>query len=144
MCEFGSGSSLGWTGFVHQESRTHECYTYDMAMLSCTESGDQTQTSTLELKKHWVTYIWCQSNFKNWCQCLSILIPFWISDIKNIVINNIKSLIPRSFPPTSLGSLIALCEYVCWAPRGAEGPGREILQRPPSVRLSVCPSVRHV
>ena len=27
--------------------------------------------------------------------------------------------------------------------RGAEGPGREILQRPrPSVRLSVCPSVR--
>ena len=25
--------------------------------------------------------------------------------------------------------------------RGAEGPGREILQRPPSVRLSVCPSV---
>ena len=32
--------------------------------------------------------------------------------------------------------------------RGAEGPGREILQRPPSVRLSVrpsvCLSVRHV
>ena len=36
--------------------------------------------------------------------------------------------------------------------RGAEGPGREILQRPPSVCLSVClsvrpsvrPSVRHV
>ena len=26
--------------------------------------------------------------------------------------------------------------------RGAEGPGREILQRPPSVRLSVRPSVR--
>ena len=26
--------------------------------------------------------------------------------------------------------------------RGAEGPGREILQRPPSVCLSVCPSVR--
>ena len=26
--------------------------------------------------------------------------------------------------------------------RGAEGPGREILQRPPSVRLSVCLSVR--
>ena len=25
--------------------------------------------------------------------------------------------------------------------RGAEGPGREILQRPPSVRLSVRPSV---
>ena len=25
--------------------------------------------------------------------------------------------------------------------RGAEGPGREILQRPPSVRLSVCLSV---
>ena len=25
--------------------------------------------------------------------------------------------------------------------RGAEGPGREILQRPPSVCLSVCPSV---
>ena len=24
--------------------------------------------------------------------------------------------------------------------RGAEGPGREILQRPPSVCLSVCPS----
>ena len=28
--------------------------------------------------------------------------------------------------------------------RGADGPGREILQRPPSVCLSVCPSVRHV
>ena len=28
--------------------------------------------------------------------------------------------------------------------RGAEGPGREILQRPPSVRLSVRLSVRHV
>ena len=28
--------------------------------------------------------------------------------------------------------------------RGAEGPGREILQRPPSVRSSVRLSVRHI
>ena len=39
-----------------------------------------------------------------------------------------------------------LLEYIntfCFViSRGADGPGREILQRPPSVRLSVRPSVR--
>ena len=33
---------------------------------------------------------------------------------------------------------------VIFISRGAEGPGREILQRPPSVCLSVRLSVRHV
>ena len=41
------------------------------------------------------------------------------------------------------GTRLGWTDYI-FISRGAEGPGREILQRPPSVRPSVCLSVRHV
>ena len=55
---------------------------------------------------------------------------------------------PRCAPPIlcwpwpPYNFLLRSCLTWIFISRGAEGPGREILQRPPSVCPSVCPSVR--
>ena len=47
----------------------------------------------------------------------------------------------RSFSNAALSVVVNISHKIFIISRGAEGPGREILQRPPSVCLSVRPSV---
>ena len=81
----------------------------------------------------------CQFRINKFCSF--ILKYFLLKDLKTCILCIILVSGAPLFRPTPsmAASQIPLMIIIS---RGAEGPGREILQRPPSVRLSVRPSVR--
>ena len=81
-------------------------------------------------------------DMKDWFSIVFPYVYYVFTVMRSVFADILVSPVPMDFMYRPAGPPKIKTEKCFLISRGAEGPGREILQRPPSVRLSVRLSVR--